>query len=405
MADMSIQIGTRLLEDHTITCPLTEDPADGRTIDVFARVITPRSGGDLPFLVFLQGGPGNESPALFPSWMTTALARHRVVLLDQRGTGRSTPVAPESATAEYLTHLRADAIVRDCEAMREHLGAKTWSVLGQSFGGFTLLHYLTVHPESVDNAYFTGGLAPVGHRAEDIYATTFAELRRKSLAYYTRFPHHRDAVAKLVELAADGELVLPDGEVVSVSRVRSLGMLLGSNDGWLSLFNLLEQDPRTTAFRHDLAALLPFGARNPLYYVLHESSMADGVVTDWAAERAMPTDFAEDPTLLTGEHVSREWLETVPGLRPWAPVARELAGQPWNHLYDPVALEESGARGAAAVYVNDAYVPLEYSRETAGFVPGVRTWVTSEHEHNGLRASDGAVLARLFELADGTRLR
>ena len=85
MADMSIQIGTRLLEDHTITCPLTEDPADGRTIDVFARVITPRGGGDLPFLVFLQGGPGNESPALFPSWMTTALARHRVVLLDPRG--------------------------------------------------------------------------------------------------------------------------------------------------------------------------------------------------------------------------------------------------------------------------------------------------------------------------------
>ena len=99
------------------------------------------------------------------------------------------------------------------------------------------------------------------------------------------------------------------------------------------------------------------------------------------------------------------WLPGRPALRPWAPVARELAGQPWNRLYDPVALEESGARGAAAVYVNDAYVPLEYSRETAGFLPGVRTWVTSEHEHNGLRASDGAVLARLFELADGTRLR
>lgn len=405
------------IEEHTLTVPLVwGDPADHRTIDIFARVVAREGGESLPYLVFLQGGPGHEAPRPFhsstsPAWLDEALAHYRLVLLDQRGTGHSTPVGDHDlargaeAVSEHLTHLRADAIVRDCEAMREHLGAKTWSVLGQSFGGFTLLHYLTVHPESVDNAYFTGGLAPVGHRAEDIYATTFAELRRKSLAYYTRFPHHRDAVAKLVELAADGELVLPDGEVVSVSRVRSLGMLLGSNDGWLSLFNLLEQDPRTTAFRHDLAALLPFGARNPLYYVLHESSMADGVVTDWAAERAMPTDFAEDPTLLTGEHVSREWLETVPGLRPWAPVARELAGQPWNRLYDPVALEESGARGAAAVYVNDAYVPLEYSRETAGFLPGVRTWVTSEHEHNGLRASDGAVLARLFELADGTRLR
>jgi hypothetical protein len=62
-----------------------------------------------------------------------------------------------------------------------------------------------------------------------------------------------------------------------------------------------------------------------------------------------------------------------------------------------------GANGAAAVYVNDPYVPLEYSLETAGLLPGVRLWVTSEHEHNGLRS--GPVLEHLIDLAQDRRTR
>lgn len=404
-------MGTRRLDSHRISCRLTTDPTDTRTIDVFARVITPRGGENLPLLVFLQGGPGDESPALFPGWMATALERYRVVLLDQRGTGKSTPVTGGTAglggvpKAEYLTHLRADGIVRDCEAMREHLGAKTWSVLGQSFGGFTLVHYLSVHPESIDQAFFTGGLAPIGHSAEEIYQTTYAELQRKSEEYYARFPQHRQAMAQLVELADAGKLVLPSGEVASVSRVRSLGHLLGSNDGWLTLYNLLDQDPQSRAFAYDFAAAMPFAGRNPLYFVFHESSMADGVVTDWAAERVLPEAFKKDPTLLTGEHVFSEWLDTVPELQAWKDVALELAGVQWPSLYDAAALEGSQARGAAAVYARDAYVPLEFSLETASHLPGVAPWITSEFEHNGLRASGGKVLGGLFELASGARVR
>jgi hypothetical protein len=41
--------------------------------------------------------------------------------------------------------------------------------------------------------------------------------------------------------------------------------------------------------------------------------------------------------------------------------------------------------------------------ETAALVPGITPWVTSEHEHNGLRA--GSVLPRLIELAQGRRVR
>ncbi|MHA7984823.1 alpha/beta fold hydrolase [Rathayibacter sp. CAU 1779] len=403
------------VDDHTITVPLVwNEPADVRTIDVHASVITGEGGSDLPYLVYLQGGPGFEAPRPFhsstdPYWLDLALAHYRVVMIDQRGTGTSTPVSDAdlergaSELAEYITHLRADSIVRDCEAMREHLGATTWSVLGQSFGGFTTLAYLTTDAASLEHVYLTGGLSAVGRHPDEVYALTYDKMRTESLRYYRRFPEHRDAMRRLVDRADAGRIVLPDGEVVSVSRLRSIGMLLGTNDGWQTVWSLLNQDPATNAFRHDLAHALPFSARNPLYYVFHESSYADGHATRWSAERVEPDDFRADPTLLTGEHVRREWLDTVPGLRPWRDVTLELAEFEWPRLYDASVLQASGARGAAAVYVNDAYVPFEFSMETAALLPGVTPWVTSEHEHNGLRSGD--VLTRLIDLAHGRRLR
>ncbi|GAA2248937.1 alpha/beta fold hydrolase [Rarobacter faecitabidus] len=410
-------VGRLRLDDHTITVPLTADARDPRTIDVFARVVTRPGGESLPHLLFLQGGPGVESPRpsldpASPSWLETALERYRVVFLDQRGTGRSTPVGDDliaslgaSGAAEYLTHLRADGIVRDAEALRELLGIGRWHTLGQSFGGFTTLHYLSVHPDSIERAYFTGGLSAVGRHCDDVYALCYAKVAAASEAYYRRFPEHRGVVARLVDRAAAGEIVLPSGEVVSPSRLRSLGHCLGSDDGWLALHSLLELDPRSLAFRYDLADLLPFGGRNPLYYVIHESSYADGVVTDWSAERTEPEAFKADPTWLTGEHVRREWLETVPALAPWKDVALKIAQVEWPRLYDADALADSDARGAAAVYANDCYVPLEYSLETGALLPGVHRYVTSEHEHSGLRSSGGKVLAHLFDLADGGRVR
>jgi hypothetical protein len=80
-----------------------------------------------------------------------------------------------------------------------------------------------------------------------------------------------------------------------------------------------------------------------------------------------------------------------------------IAEVEWPKLYDAERIAASGARGAAAVYVHDVFVPLEFSMETAALVPGILPWITSEHEHNGLRA--GSVLPRLIDLAHGRRVR
>ncbi|MCI1020507.1 alpha/beta fold hydrolase [Microbacterium sp. C5A9] len=403
------------VEEHTLTVPLVwGDAADTRTIDVFARVVTREGGERLPYLVFLQGGPGHEAPRPFhssssPAWLDEALAHYRVVMLDQRGTGLSTPVGDADlaqgspAVAEYLTHLRADSIVRDCEAMREHLGAETWSVLGQSFGGFTTLAYLSTDADSLADVFITGGLSTVTRHPDEVYALCYDKMRSASERYYRRFPEHREVMRRLVDRAAAGDIVLPDGEVVSPSRLRSVGSALGTDDGWQTLWSLLERDPASNAFRYDLMHAMPYGGRNPLYFAFHESSYANGHATRWSAERVEPDDFRTDVTLFTGEHIRREWTETVPAFQPWRDVALDLAEFEWPRIYDEVAISASGARGAAAVYVNDVYVPLEYSLETARLLPGVVPWVTSEHEHNGLRS--GPVLTRLIDLAHDRRIR
>ena len=403
------------VEEHTLTVPLGwGDPTDTRTIDIFARVVTREGGERLPFLVFLQGGPGHEAPRPFhsstsPAWLDEALAHYRVVMLDQRGTGLSTPVGDadlergSAAVAEYLTHLRADAIVRDCEAMREHLSAETWSVLGQSFGGFTTLAYLSTDSDSLADVFITGGLSTVDRHPDEVYALCYDKMRAASERYYRRFPEHRDVMRRMVDQAAAGEIVLPDGEVVSPSRLRSVGSALGTNDGWQTVWSLLERDPASNAFRHDLMHAMPYGGRNPLYFAFHESSYASGHATRWSAERTEPQDFRDDVTLFTGEHVRREWTETVPAFQPWRDVTLALADFEWPRIYNEVAIAASGATGAAAVYANDVYVPMEFSLETARLLPGVELWVTSEHEHNGVRS--GPVLTHLIDLAHGRRIR
>jgi pimeloyl-ACP methyl ester carboxylesterase len=89
--------GATLVErEHSV--PLDHGAPDGPRITVFTREVAAPDGADRPYLVFLQGGPGFEAarPTSPPTgWMKRAIEDYRVLLLDQRGTGRSTPVGSE----------------------------------------------------------------------------------------------------------------------------------------------------------------------------------------------------------------------------------------------------------------------------------------------------------------------
>ncbi len=401
------------LTNLLLDAPLDSSEPRDDTIEVFARVVTAEGGEHRPYLVFLQGGPGHEAPRPSlpgnPPWLARVLQEYRVVLLDQRGTGRSTPVGarslaglPARAQADYLTHFRADEIVNDCELVRQALGAERWTVLGQSFGGFTTLHYLSTHPESLAGALITGGLSALRRPIDDVYATTWQIMVAKSETYYRRFPGDRERMRELSRLCAQGEVLLPNGDAVSPDRLRTIGNRLGVSGGAEQLHYLLGLHHESPAFAHDLVGALPFGGRNPLYAVLHESSYADGVATRWSADRTMPDRVRDDVTLLGGEHLHRTLFAEDAGLARFAEAADLLAEHEWNQLYFPERLALAEVPVAASVYTGDAFVPLDFSLETAALLPDCRTWVTSEYEHNGLRA-DTAVIDHLLGLLKGRR--
>jgi proline iminopeptidase len=97
--------------------------------------------------LFLHGGPG---VGISPDYRRFFDPEHyRVVLVDQRGAGRSTPHAE-------IRENTTDDIVSDLEALRKHLGVEDWIVMGGSWGSLLALYYAIKHPDSVAGMIIRG---------------------------------------------------------------------------------------------------------------------------------------------------------------------------------------------------------------------------------------------------------
>ncbi len=116
--------------------------SDGHVM-YWEQVGNPRAAAAL----FLHGGPGAGAGAVHrrffdpDSW--------RVVIFDQRGAGRSSPLG--SLVANTTPHL-----VADIEALRHHLGIERWLLFGGSWGSTLALAYAQQHPERVAGCVLRG---------------------------------------------------------------------------------------------------------------------------------------------------------------------------------------------------------------------------------------------------------
>ena len=398
--------GVTLTErEHVV--PLNHPSPDGRTISVFTREVAAIGGEDRPYLVFLQGGPGHEAsrPEPPPSgWLKRALEDYRVLLLDQRGTGRSTPVGDlpgdtPDAQAEYLTHFRADSIVRDAELIRQELEVERWSVLGQSFGGFCVMTYLSFAPEGLKEAFITGGLSPIGRPVDDVYRATYARMAERNRDYFDRYPEDRARVRQITSELDAEDVRLPNGDRLTARRFLQVGSSLGMSDGPERVHHVLELPLRSRAFLHDMEPGLGVG-RNPIYATIHEACYADGGPTRWSADRLLPDEFRTE-RWFTAEHIFRWMWEDFGALRSHRAAAEILAEHDWPRLYDPDQLAKNEVPASATIYVDDPYVDRVFAEETARQIRGMRPWITNEFLHDGLRAGGERLLGRLFDLARG----
>jgi pimeloyl-ACP methyl ester carboxylesterase len=429
--------GLELL-DHEIEVPLDHADPDGRAIRVFARELRSVAarkrlevGAEQPALVYLQGGPGGRAvrpPS--PAWLDKLLVDYRVIMLDQRGTGRSTPATARTlagmiertgaqATADYLTHFRADAIVGDAEAMRAAVvGDRPWTSLGQSYGGFVTLTYLSQSPDGLAECFITGGLPSPSALTREVYEHTLTTTASVNEAYFATWPEDRVIVRRILDVLAAGEERLPNGVTLTPRLFQTIGNLLGFRNGQAQLHVSLadafapasgpgDADLLTDVFLGEIARQVSF-AEAPLYAVLHESIYAQGEATNWAAASVLAgrPEFALDATepKLLGEAIQPFLFEDDPGLRPFADVARILAQRSdWPPLYDRDRLARNEVPVFAAIYEQDPFVPVELSLRATREVANVHAWLTPDYLHDGIRDGD-VVLDQLLSMAAAHRV-
>jgi len=200
----------------------------------------------LPWLLFLNGGPGVEclSPQSYGITQNFLDKGYQILFLDHRGTGLSSPISASTlglrgddpVQANYLKSFRADSIVKDCEAIRKALtanhpdGKKQWSILGFSFGGFCSVSYLSMFPEGIKEAFLFGGLPPLVDSPDEVYERLFKKVGQRNKAYYEKYPEDVErvkAIVRLLKRFGDNTVRLPSEGSLSARRFLQIGIGLG----------------------------------------------------------------------------------------------------------------------------------------------------------------------------------
>ncbi|KAL3460452.1 Alpha/Beta hydrolase protein [Aspergillus heterothallicus] len=415
-------------------------PGDG-TLRLFARsirrVVKPVDPGkdekqpQLPWLVYLQGGPGMGCrPPQEYGWVGSALDKgYQVLFLDQRGTGLSSTITAGTLAlqgnaikqAEYLKHFRADNIVRDCEAVRRCLTTdypeekRKWSIIGQSFGGFCAVTYLSMFPEGLTEAFICGGLPPLVNGPDAVYQRTYEKVLERNKAYYSKFPEDVDRVKKIVEYLKQNEVAVPSG-TLTPQRIQQLGIMFGMHGGLDSVHDLIM---RATSdldlfgfFTHPtLVALDSYGGydNNIIYAILHESIYCQGEASNWSADRLRSSNTAfnlasdSSEILFTGEMIYKDMFDSYSELSHIKEAADILAtATDWPALYDEAQLAKNEVPVYAATYLEDMYVHYEHASNTAAKIKGIKQFITNVMYHNAIRSKADEVFQQLFALRDDT---
>ncbi len=220
-----------------------------------------------------------------------------------------------------------------------------WSVLGQSFGGFCVVNYLSQAPDGLAEAFITGGLPPLDRHPDDVYRATYRADARPEPPLLRALPPGPGPRARDPRAArdrgrppaerrpADAEALPPAGPPARNERRQREAPLHRR-----AAVRLAGVPARRRGRAHP-------SPRNPLYAVIHEACYANGAATRWSGERVFPPELRDDPTFLTGEHIFPGCSRTTARSSPLAEAAQILAEHEWPELYDAQRLAENDVPG------------------------------------------------------------
>ena len=414
------------LVDHSIDVPLDHSEPSGRQISIFAREVRDLdpASTEKPWLLFLQGGPGFRAPLPIrkDGWLKRALQDYRVLLYDTRGNGLSTPVnfqtlnaeGDAQAQADYLKNFRADSIVRDAEMLRFKLSRDTpWSTIGQSYGGWCTMTYLSLHPEGLKECFVFGGVPGLERSAREIYEATFPLVEERNRQYFEKFPQDKQLLSELCQHLQQNDVRLPNGDRLTPRRLQLLGISLGFADAAEDIHFLLEEALITAGNKrvvnHSFLKSVQMRIRfdtNPIFALLHEAIYAQNEATAWACHQVQQERYPHYDNYenfhFFGEMIFPWMFDEISELRSLKEAAEILAfDNTWPDLYDKTVLSRNKVPVTCAVYYNDMFVNTQFSRETIDSVPHMKGWYTSEYEHCGLRTGGEKIFSRLIDIAHG----
>ena len=295
LADCRLPYLATAAQCGTLEVPENRAKPDGRKISLFAAIlpantVTPK---DDPLLI-LAGGPGQSASnlAAFASRLTEIRRTRDVVLIDQRGTGRSSALTcaafkpredevfetdPVPRARECVAELAAGGVdlaqytttawIADLEAMREALGYARWNLWGGSYGTRVAQEYVRRHAARVRTMTLDGVAPPAMIISLDVWQTREAALRaifeacERSDACRNAHPDVATSLTRIArELGDDGhdvELADPRTGKVQVSRL-TFDVVLGAVQPLTYL-------PETATLLPEVLALAASGEYEPLF--------------------------------------------------------------------------------------------------------------------------------------------
>jgi len=241
--------------------------------------------------VYLHGGPGSGSTAFARRYFDPAA--YRAVLFDQRGCGRSRPLA-DGPDAD-LAHNTTDHLIGDLEQLRVHLGIERWVVVGISWGVTLGLAYAQRHPDRV-RAMVLGAVTS-GSRREVAWMTR--DMGRVFPAEHERFTEPVPADQRDGDLPAAYARLLRDPD--RAVRRRAAAAWCAWEDVHVSLMPGFEPSSRYTdpVFAERFARLVT-------HYWAHHHFLPDGELL-----AGMPRLAGIPATLIHGRHDISGPLDTA----------------------------------------------------------------------------------------------